>query len=346
MNDAYASISIRNGADGGASLDAALDDDWVGALSRLGRLVMALHRLAAAASPGDFQRLAFDALQAELPFDSGIWATGTMNPGPVLHSVHAHNQPPEMMQAWLPFSRHDTLLLETLKHPGQTLRATADGPVGCASFLPEVRDHARRFGMEQVLATSYVDPTLGLIEGFALYRADRQARFSEPERLLTQHALPHLIEAWRSNQLRVVRQEHPATPATGLSLAICDGKGLLRTASLGFATMMCREWPDWRGPTIPQQWLAGSREPFVGRHIAASLQSINDLWLVKLRHRSPLDTLTPRELDVARRFGLGFNYHDIADELHISPATVRNHLSNIYSKLDVGNKIELARLFD
>ena len=40
------------------------------------------------------------------------------------------------------------------------------------------------------------------------------------------------------------------------------------------------------------------------------------------------------------------NYQDIAAELHISPATVRNHLANIYSKLGVNNKVELARLFD
>ncbi len=57
-------------------LSISLDEDWVGALSRLGRLVLSLHRLAATASAGDFQRLAFEALSAELPFDSGIWATG------------------------------------------------------------------------------------------------------------------------------------------------------------------------------------------------------------------------------------------------------------------------------
>jgi DNA-binding NarL/FixJ family response regulator len=66
---------------------------------------------------------------------------------------------------------------------------------------------------------------------------------------------------------------------------------------------------------------------------------------VRLRRRAPLDSLTSRESDIARRFGLGMNYQEIAAELHISPATVRNHLSNVYGKLGVSNKIELAKLF-
>lgn len=323
----------------------SIDDDWVGALSRLGRLVMALHRLAATAATGEFQRRAFNLLQTELAFDSGIWATGVMDAGPTLHSVHAHNQPPEMMQAWRAMAGHDTLLAETLKRPGQTLRATANGPEGCPPFLPEIREHAHRFGMEQVLGTSYIDPALGLIEGFALYRATRDARFTEPERLLTQYALPHLIEAWRINRLRAIRHDHPAG-AQAVSLAICDGKGLLRTAGAGFAALMREEWPDWRGPRIPAQWLHDSRKTFVARAIAATLEPMGDLRLVRLRRRSPLDGLTRRELDIARRFGQGMSYQAIAAELHISPATVRNHLSSAYGKLGVSNKIELARLFD
>lgn len=346
MNDAYASTSIHNAADGDASLDLSLDEGWIGALSRLGRLVMLLHRLAATATANDFQRLAFEALQAELPFDSAIWGTGVMAPEPMLRSVYVHRQPPEMMQALRKIAQRDAVLIETLRRPGHTLRATADGFEGGPPFSPEVSEHSRRYGLEQVLATSYIDPLLGLIESFSLHRADRQARFTEPERLLVQHALPHLVEAWRGIRLRLVRHETLPTAPSGRALGICDSKGLLHTAGPDFAALMRQEWTGWCGPTIPQQWLTGGQKPFVGHHIAASLRPINDLWLIQLRHRTPLDNLSAREIDVARRFGLGLNYQEIAAELHIAPATVRNHLSNIYSKLDISNKIELAKLFD
>lgn len=345
MNDAFASNSIRGGSEDDASLDVALDEGWIGALSRLGRVVMALHRLSATAPGADFQRLAFEALNAELAFDSGIWATGAMNPGPILHSAYTYRQPPEMMAAWQDLAQYDTMLAETLQRPGQTLRATAAGPEGGPPFRPVVSEHARRYGMEHVLATSFIDPVLGLVEGFSLYRANPNARFSEPERLLVQHALPHMVEAWRSVRLRMVRHElPPATPA-GRALGICDRQGLLHAAGPDFAGLMRQEWNGWCGPMIPQQWLTAGQKPFIGHHIVASLRPINDLWLVRLRHRTPMDSLTPREIDIARRFGLGLNYQEIAAELHIAPATVRNHLANIYGKLGVSNKVELAKLF-
>jgi DNA-binding CsgD family transcriptional regulator len=55
-----------------------------------------------------------------------------------------------------------------------------------------------------------------------------------------------------------------------------------------------------------------------------------------------------RELDVARKFAEGFSYQDLAAAMHISPATVRNHLKNIYAKLGIGigigDKAALANL--
>ena len=51
-----------------------------------------------------------------------------------------------------------------------------------------------------------------------------------------------------------------------------------------------------------------------------------------------------REFDVARRFGQGMDFRKIAEELHISPVTVRNHLQAIYAKLGISNKVEMARI--
>lgn len=47
---------------------------------------------------------------------------------------------------------------------------------------------------------------------------------------------------------------------------------------------------------------------------------------------------------MARHFGQGMDHRKIADELHIAPATVRNHLQAIYAKLGVSNKVEMARI--
>jgi DNA-binding NarL/FixJ family response regulator len=50
--------------------------------------------------------------------------------------------------------------------------------------------------------------------------------------------------------------------------------------------------------------------------------------------------LSGRELDVLTHLSKGFDYKQIAENLFISPATVRKHIENIYQKLQVHNKME------
>lgn len=51
-------------------------------------------------------------------------------------------------------------------------------------------------------------------------------------------------------------------------------------------------------------------------------------------------TLTRRELEVLRLMGTGANTRAAADRLHVSPATIRNHVQNIFGKLGVHSRLE------
>ena len=53
--------------------------------------------------------------------------------------------------------------------------------------------------------------------------------------------------------------------------------------------------------------------------------------------------LTPRELDVVRLLLANGRVVSIAEELGVSPYTVRNHLRSIYGKLGVHSQVELIR---
>ena len=57
-----------------------------------------------------------------------------------------------------------------------------------------------------------------------------------------------------------------------------------------------------------------------------------------------LDVLTPREHEMVRAVLRGASNGAIASDLALSPQTVRNHLSNIYLKLGVSTRLELALL--
>lgn len=54
-------------------------------------------------------------------------------------------------------------------------------------------------------------------------------------------------------------------------------------------------------------------------------------------------TLSKRETEVLEQLSKGLNYQQIADNLILSPSTVRKHIENIYKKLQVHNKMEAVQ---
>jgi DNA-binding NarL/FixJ family response regulator len=52
--------------------------------------------------------------------------------------------------------------------------------------------------------------------------------------------------------------------------------------------------------------------------------------------------LSDRELEILRLIAIGKDNADIAQELFISPKTVKNHISNILMKLQIDNRIQAA----
>ena len=64
-----------------------------------------------------------------------------------------------------------------------------------------------------------------------------------------------------------------------------------------------------------------------------------------LSNGSPIKCLTPRELEVARMVHKGGNNKSIARTLDISERTVKAHLSSIFRKLNIENRLHLAIFF-
>lgn len=58
-----------------------------------------------------------------------------------------------------------------------------------------------------------------------------------------------------------------------------------------------------------------------------------------------LDALTPREREILDRLAKGHSHKEVANELFVSPTTVRKHIFNIYEKLQVHSKVEAVNKY-
>ena len=313
-------------------------------------LLLRLYREAQIMPPTEFQTAALDAAREALPFDSAVWVTGVMGAaGGIIHSVCAYHQPPEMMENYERIKQHDVLSFETFQSLGHTINAalTTD-PHWHTRLHPDVLAHIKRYGMEHVLTTHITEPVLRIFSAVSFYRVDPEQPFTEAERQFKQNLMPHLAEAWNTNRFNFMHASSDGGIRQDHARAICDKKGVLYNASQNFDVLMLAEWPDWHGPQLPAallEVLSGEgRCQYSGLAIVATIKALNDMLLLSLRGKSTVDQLTPRELEVARRFGRGLDHRKIAEGLHIAPATVRNHLRAIYAKLGVCNKVEMSRI--
>ncbi|MEB4207762.1 helix-turn-helix transcriptional regulator [Mycobacterium sp. 94-17] len=55
------------------------------------------------------------------------------------------------------------------------------------------------------------------------------------------------------------------------------------------------------------------------------------------------ESLTPAEINVVKLVSEGLANKDIAAGLFVSPRTVQAHLSNVYSKLGIASRVQLAK---
>ncbi len=127
--------------------------------------------------------------------------------------------------------------------------------------------------------------------------------------------------------IRRIRDRAPAVKVIALTASIDEARmmGALRAGAVGYV----------RKDAEPEVLLAAVRavargktyiDPSVSRQI--------------LHAADPHEELTPRELEVLRQLALGRSNKEIADTLTIGDETVKTHVGNVLSKLDVENRAQ------
>jgi NarL family two-component system response regulator LiaR len=84
-------------------------------------------------------------------------------------------------------------------------------------------------------------------------------------------------------------------------------------------------------------------ESLISPHIASKvLQRVRSTSTVPAIAETIRAELSDREIEVLKLIANGKDNAEIAGELHISPKTVKNHISNILMKLQIDNRIQAA----
>ncbi len=69
---------------------------------------------------------------------------------------------------------------------------------------------------------------------------------------------------------------------------------------------------------------------------------LNSKMIEKNKDEGKIESLTRRELEVLKLLAIGMYNKEVAEKLQISERTVKNHVSNIFKKLEVTDRTQAA----
>lgn len=305
----------------------------------LSRTLRKIHRLSREAPASTFQEDAFEAMKELIRFDYGYWGGGREPIEAVnVHYQYLHRLPGEEMHAAFEKVKSHPKVIETIT--GHVINAGQ-------ALAYDVREAGLDFfyapyGVDQIVSLYQRDADLGLYHVISLYRSGEE-RFTEQERLLFESAVPHLLDAWTESKLLHVSGANRDAGPLPAAAALVDKAGVVHFARPAFIELLRLEWPEWRGPFLPEA-MRRQDGSFTGDQVAARFIPHNHFFLAVLRNKGPLDQLSARELEVAKRLAQGASHKEIARDLGISPATARNHVASVHAKLGSSKAAQVATL--
>jgi len=87
-------------------------------------------------------------------------------------------------------------------------------------------------------------------------------------------------------------------------------------------------------------------EVWVERHVISGLiDEIVEIPAISEAQRSALNTLTPKEMEVAQQVSYGATNKMIAKTMSITDRTVKSHLTTIFHKMEIPDRLSLAIFF-
>jgi DNA-binding CsgD family transcriptional regulator len=314
-------------------------------------LLIEMYRSARELPIPEFRDAAIGRIKTTLKFDSAMWGAGQIQPstGLGIQCIHLHNQTTEMLLSYEQIKGRDHAALEAVLRPGEAcnfnLQDMFAGPVHA-----KVRAHHLKFNMQHLLVGMAPDKPSASMNFLFLWREEEQNHYTEQEQRLGNFVLPHLLEAGAINASLWQSQATATLLGKQSAQAISDEHGKICALDGEFLAVLRREWPDWQPPTLPPQLMGSMGRlsaltffKFFGAHIAVMINIVRGMLFLLAREKLAVDNLTAAERSVAVLIASGISYKEVAKQLKLSPATVRNELHHAYVKLGISDKAALSQ---
>jgi DNA-binding CsgD family transcriptional regulator len=312
-------------------------------MKRLSKFLLKLSQGALEKPANEFQDWALSETKKLIQFDCCVWGKGSwINDTPVIYTVHLHNLSSTFIESWLQYQHEDKLIRDITLNSDRTINCSLGSDYQGTDIYHE---HCKRFCIEQSVSTGSIEPDTKILNTIIFYRSDINQPFSEEERFLKEILFPHLVEASRINWLTNLPNMFSAYQRSSFNaLASCNSLGVLHIAMPSFVEICRKEWPAWKGPFIPPELLLkiDAAPTYIGESVAISIFKLNEIILLRARNKVSADFLGVRELEIAKQIADGTDYKTIAQNMGISPATVKTHTTNIYTKLGINDKALIA----
>jgi DNA-binding NarL/FixJ family response regulator len=163
----------------------------------------------------------------------------------------------------------------------------------------------------------------------------------EPDVLLLDLRMPNLDGL---SALQALQQSNRNTRVIVLT-ASEDKNEFVQAMKLGCSGIVLKQTsPDLiiksiRKVNAGEIWLDSHTTAAVMRQFASPLDIVSGGGQSKTRERSPL---SQREREIVALVAQGYKNKEMAEKMFISEQTVKNHLHNIFDKLGVSDRLELA----
>lgn len=310
------------------------------------RSVIQIYRAAQRQRADAFAKTAFTWLQRHLANDRAVIVTSLRGATWVDAHFHGVPHPRALMESHDRVRHLDPLGKRILANPLVVHRQSHDSPEIAGPRFASFREHLRQYDGRYVLGIAVPndqDETLSVLMAIRGWKS--AGDFDDHDFALFEAVAPHVVEAFAVNRTTSLGG---ADGPSAAAVASIDADGRFLGTTPAFVRIF---WPQEPPGTayLPSVVLKRLRRGLPwplpgGAYTLHADEEAGGGYLLRLRSTSPADRLSARERQIAGMFARGASYKAIAAELSLAPATVRNHLQNLYAKLGVTQRDELSEL--